>query len=175
MRNAVVRCDRLISLLAVLLLAGCTPRDPLDWKIDGRNANELQGWLDHTIEKMPAPLADEFSVAVVRIRDTTHGWTKANPEATTNPLCFRLHGRTVRDVLIEGLQLQADDLAARVKNDKANILRLIESDANTTRTPVAEARYQRQLERFRHQGELNERAYDALEKRISQLLAQPRN
>lgn len=162
---------RRVCWSVALALAGCTPRDALDWKVDGRNASELQVWLDCTIEKMPAPLADEFSVAVVRIRDTTHGWTKANPQATTNPLCLRLHGRTVRDVLVEGLRLQADDFAARVKNDKTNILRLIESTANAKLTPAEEARHQRQLQHLRRQGELNERAYDALEKRISQLLA----
>lgn len=165
------RLRLLLLLFLIAVLAACTPRDPLDWKIDGRNANELQGWLDHTLEKMPAPLAEEFTTAVVRIRDTTHGWAKADPEATSNPLCLRLHGRTVRDVLVEGLQLQADDFAARVKNDKENILRFLQSTGGADLPPSDQERRQSQLARLRRQSELNERAYDALEKRIGQLLA----
>lgn len=168
-----MRFAKTIFLFGALTLAGCTPRDPLDWKIDGRNGEELQGWLDNTLPQMPAPLADEFAGAVIRIRDDTHGWSKANPEATNNPLSLRLHGRKVRDVLVEGLQLQAGDLLSRVKNEKANILRLAQSLDRDDLTAPDRARLERQIEAFRRSSRTTERAFDALEKRINSLLGRP--
>jgi len=165
-----VRSAKSIVLLGALFLAACTPRNPLDWKIDGRNGNELQVWLDDAVAKMPAPLADEFASAVLRIRDDTHGWNKADPEATNNPLSLRLHGRKVRDVLVEGLQLQAGDLLSRVQNEKSNILRLAQSLERDEFAPADRARLERQIEVLRRSSRTTERAFDALEKRINALL-----
>lgn len=161
-----------VLLAAALAVTSCTPRDPLDWKIDGRNAEEIQSWIDHQLEKMPAPLADELAVALVRIRNATHGWNKADPLATNNPLSLRLHGRTVRDVLLEGLRLEADDYAARAKNDKDNILRFLKNVEDIDLDAPQHERLRRQLDRLQRQSEINVRAYEALEKRIGQLLAQ---
>lgn len=162
--------SRLIGL-SLLLFTACTPRDPLEWKIDGRNSAELQAWLVATIRRMPPPLADEFSTAVVRIRDDTRGWAKADPKATNNPLSLRLHGRKVRDVLVEGLQLQAGDFLSRVKNDQSNILRIAESLARDDLSPTERARLETQLYTVRRASRANERAFEALEKRINTLLS----
>lgn len=165
-----MRVSSLLACIALTLLTACTPHDPLDWKIDGRNGEELQVWLINTLPQMPAPLADEFSVAVVRIRDNTRGWSTADPKATNNPLSLRLHRRTVRDILVEGLQLESSDYLSRIQNDQLILLRISQSLEHDNLSAIERARLERKLSALRRDGGLHQHAFDAIEKRIKTLV-----
>jgi hypothetical protein len=167
-------CVFRVALLAVLVVStlGCRPREPLDWEVQGRNGYLLQEWIDDALEKMPRPLADEFVQALIVIRNDTHGWSTAAPDSPMNPLCMRLKGKTVREVLIEGLQLQNESRVSRIQNDLTQIARLFDSYNAETDEP-ARARLQRRITGLQQRVDREKIAAARIDHRIEELRRPP--
>jgi hypothetical protein len=115
---------RIVFLGIVLLLAGCSPRsaDPLDWKLEGSDADGMQTWLNANLPLLPAAVAPDLAMSISNIRFKLHG---RDANETSNLLARKLEGRTVRDVLIEGNQLGRDELVARLAHVNTNELDLV--------------------------------------------------
>jgi hypothetical protein len=157
-------------LLAILVgcVAGCRPRDPLEWRVEGRNGAQLQRWIDETVQRLPEPLNNEFVNAMLAIRDNTHGWSRPSPDSSMNPLCLRLRDRTVRDVMIEGHQLQIDARTSRIQNDLGQIARMFET-FNVEAEEAARARIQRRILGLQQRVDREKAAVADIEKRIMEL------
>jgi hypothetical protein len=164
-----MRFGHAVLLVAILIaVAGCRPRDPLEWRVEGRNSILLQSWIDETLAELPKPLNEEFAEAMLAIRDNTHGWSKAPPDSSLNPLCIRLRNHTVRDVLIEGMQLMSDHRVSRIQSDLSQIARLFDAH-NVETDDTTRARLARRVTNMQRRVDRDKEVVAALEKRIAEL------
>lgn len=144
-----LRVSQLVRLLLLLALGigltGCRSKDPLDWKVEGRNAIRLQEWLLETEAALPRALQQEFAWAFNNLATTTPNWRDQDPRSTRNPLCLRVQGLTIREILIDGYERSSRSLLSRIGNDQDNVRRLVENYATLESSRREEHHYQAQL------------------------------
>lgn len=156
---------------AALALSSCAPGDPLDRVVKAKTLNEYLWWEREELPKLDEPLRVEFVVAVNNIRATTP-WFKT---ATTidelndsrNPLCRRLHGKTVREVLIAGYEARREHLHSSIVTTMNNLQRLYERPDDGRSARRLEAVIKMHQEELKEQNAAIERA----EARIAALRA----
>jgi hypothetical protein len=115
-----------VWLALVTLLAGCgRGPDPLEWKVAAAQPTEMQQWLEENLPLMPPKIARELRACISNIQITLPPARTTEPLEQANKLCARLHGRTVRSILIEGNELSHRMLLARVKNRSEELVTLL--------------------------------------------------
>jgi hypothetical protein len=115
---------------------GCSPRDPLDWRISAKTPSHFEEWRDQDLVRLPAREQQEFNRAFTFFASTSpRALDTKDMGATNNPLCRRINGRTIRSVILEGLDLEKRALYARIYTESDNIAR----NANLTAKMDSEA------------------------------------
>ncbi len=135
----------------LLILAGCIPSgprdpDPLAWKVEADDGNELQAWFDTNLPLMPEETARELAVCFSNIRSLSYAGPNASPVAKANHLAHQLNGRTVRDLLIEGNEMGVRTLEREVDANADMLLRMVNATDGTE--PRVEAMIKRQRDRL---------------------------
>lgn len=151
---AASRCPTVFAfVVALLLAAGCTPRDPLDREVEGRTLAELHVWIVETQREAGPDLAQEIDLVFVNLAANTPRFQKPRHErdmhARGNALCQRVNGRRLRDVMIDSYQAANTALALQNNIDAQNLLRL-SGVVNTDRAETFEKRAEfvkREIER----------------------------
>jgi hypothetical protein len=114
----------------VLACVACRPADPLDWKISAKTPAKFEEWQSTDLRRLPEREQQEFNRAFNFYASTSpRGLAPKDMDETNNPLCRRLHGRTIRHVILEGYDLERRTLAARISTESDNIIRNAEQTA----------------------------------------------
>src|SRR2546423_648274 len=105
--------------LAGCCLSGCgEPADPLDRKVEADTPAEYNEWNHRTLPQLPEPLRSEFGHAFEEIVIVSgRAGTARNLEDSTDPVCRRLNGRTVRAAILDGYRLESDRLSRRLEQE----------------------------------------------------------
>lgn len=161
----------LTLLVAIALLSACARRDPdpLNWRLDAKSPEELREWSDASLPLMPPALREEFTACYNNILNSTSGWHSTSDQDVNNPVCLHLNHRSVREVVIEGLQLGRDALNARLdvlRNSELSLLKLSD-DAS----PAQQERLERQSEELKAAIEEGQKRLATVQKRIDALMA----
>src|ERR1051325_2435512 len=120
----------LVIAAGALAWAGCRPRDPLDWKISAKTPAHFEEWRDEDLVRLPTVEQAEFNRAFSFFAATApRALADKDMDATNNPLCRRINGRTIRSVILEGLDLEKRALYARIYTESDNIARNAELTA----------------------------------------------
>lgn len=127
---------RFLLTLAALALAGCVPADPLDWKISAKTPAQFNEWRDEDLPRLPAEVQKEFIHTFNFFAAQTPGVTSKRMDATDNPLCRRLHGRTIRNVIIEGYSLETTALLSKISTTSDNLLRNLQRSQTAAAAPA---------------------------------------
>lgn len=113
-----------------MLVTGCRPRDPLDWKISAKTPGHFEEWRDDDLVRLPAAEQAEFNRAFTFFSATApRALDEKDMSATNNPLCRRINGRTIRSVILEGLDLEKRALYSRIYTESDNLVRNAELTA----------------------------------------------
>jgi hypothetical protein len=113
-----------LLVIAASALAGCTPRDPLDWKISAKTPAHFEEWRDQDLARLPEAQQAEFNRAFSFFSSTApRALESKDMNATSNPLYRRVNGRTIRSVILEGLDLEKRALYARIYTESDNMVR----------------------------------------------------
>ena len=161
-----------LVLFACLALAGCTrSADPLDWKIEADDINELQGWFDRNLALMPDDLAREVLLSVNNIRASTHAGSLADPIAKANHLAHRLNGHTIRSVLIDGNEAGVRMLEARIQNGYDALQSMAKADDNLS--GEQRVQWQAQGKRLRDYQDTMKQTLEKAYRRLAELRASP--
>ncbi|HEY4302126.1 MAG TPA: hypothetical protein VGM73_14725 [Candidatus Didemnitutus sp.] len=155
------------------LLIGCSPRDPdpLTWQVEAGSPEKLTAWCDENLKLMPGPLRREFTMAFNNIVAKTPDWQARSSGQVNNPVCLHLDRRSVRDVVIEGLQLTRDEIGLHLDMMEHNDLTLLQAlgkgtDREEDLLEKREQQYRSLVDEIRKQR-------DSVQKRIDELMAAP--
>ncbi len=116
-------------LLAVAIFAGgCQPANRLDRVVRARTLAELRSWQDEIKRGAGASLEHEIDAVFMNLAATT---PRYRPPATErewhepgNPLCLRVNGKRLREVMIDSYTALSDALELSNNLDAENLLRL---------------------------------------------------
>jgi hypothetical protein len=109
------------AFLGLLLLAGCgRGADPLDWRIEAGDVNDLNAWLNANLPLMPEEVQSELTAAIQNIQSNI----PTTGPAGNRVLCRQLDGRSVRGVIITGYELGNSALARRIQTEDDALLGL---------------------------------------------------
>ena len=118
----------MLLLVALLGIAGCAPRDPLDRQVEARTLAELQAWIDETRRSVDAELAQEIDLVFVNLASETPRFRKPTTPRDMhqrgNALCMRVHGRPLREVMIDSYAAAIQTLTLQNNIDTENLVRL---------------------------------------------------
>lgn len=109
-----------------LALLGCIPADPLDWKVSAKTPNHYHEWRDTDFRRLSPEVRGEFDRTFNWFATLTPGGAKTDKLDQENALTRRLHGRTIRSVVLEGYQLETTALLSRISNTTDNMLRSLQ-------------------------------------------------
>jgi len=160
---------RLYLLTLCVVLAGCTPHDPLDWKVSAKTPEDFETWRDSHVQLLPDDLREEFT--------RSFGWfAKLSPGSvapssfndTTNFICRKLNGRMVRLVILEGYELETRELQARISTRSDNILKNIAMTEGIN-DPAIEQRFDRARRAQAESIETMEKRLRFIETRVNEL------
>lgn len=162
------------ALLALtLLLVACEPRNPLDWKVSADSPADFSGWCDRTYRRLPPDVAKEFATSLsalmaatpqARIKDEEVAWQNPN-----NPVCRQIDGRTVRDVIIEGLLERNAALLRRVNLNLDTVQRLTVQQAKLDPRSYDHERLGRMIDACRQFADLANAQVEKNSQRIAEL------
>ncbi|HVU19028.1 MAG TPA: hypothetical protein VHD32_19135 [Candidatus Didemnitutus sp.] len=157
--------------MVVTLFAGCSAHDPdpLNWQIEAKNPETLGEWMQKTMPLLPSELQEDLAESYTNIVARTPGSDASSDEQINNPVCLRLNHRTLREVILEGLQIGRDALNTRIdllRNSEIALLKQ-EEDAPPDRLVI----YEKRLKEYRAALEYANKELVPLQKRIDMLLA----
>ena len=137
-------------LTGSLLICSCRPKNPQEWTVHGPTPLKLEKWWEENRDLLPPQTARELREAIYIISSTT---VRPNTDYLTNdsndPLCRRVDGRKVRDILIEGYQISDESLLNKINIEETYLEQNIRRSARTDSAPKQKQfdqtiRYQRQ-------------------------------
>jgi hypothetical protein len=114
---------RLLLAVALAALAGCVPSNHLDWKISAKTLDHYDEWRADDFARFSPELRKEVNWALALISTQTPGLREKKTDRSNNAFCRRIHGRTLRSVLIEAYGFQSAGLHARISTTQDNLLR----------------------------------------------------
>lgn len=140
----------LIAGIFLSSLTGCNRRgsDPLEWRVRGRTPELLEIWVNESIERMPTELGKEYSAAVVTILNLTPRPPTQKRDDSSDPLCRRLDGHSVREIIIEADELEVNELRNRISLEYSNLTRLMQYPNLTAEQTASLERRQKRTEAF---------------------------
>ncbi len=162
------RSLRRVLLLVALALAGCQPKDPLDWKIGAGSPDAYNVWIERHHRLLPPELQHDFDRAFAVLQsDTATRLGTVDPQRVNYRLCPRLDGKTIRAAILESDQLESDALRTRISVTVDDIVR------NTKATESLQGR-RADLQRFADARAGQEAAIKAMRMRLNEIDAQVR-
>lgn len=127
----------LLWLSLLLLLCGCAPEDPLDRKIKAGTPREFSRWWDRTRGKLPDAERAEAYKLIRYLQDSTPRLKSMAAEDHYDPLCKRINGITVRQLMVLAYEDSTANLQNRVMLETGKLTdltnRIAESDDGTGR------------------------------------------
>ncbi len=104
----------LLWLSLLLLLCGCAPKDPLDRKVKATTPEEFARWWDRTQEKLPDAQRAEVYKLARYLQDSIPRTRTMRADDHTDPLCKRINGLTVRQLMVLGYEESSHNTRARL-------------------------------------------------------------
>lgn len=127
---------RIVPTVLLVSLLGCAARDPLDREVEAYNLAELRAWIADVHEDVDPELGKEIDLVFTNLASQTPRFRKPTTEREMlqrgNPLCQRVNGRRLRDVMIDSYSAAIMALTQQNNIDAENLLRL-SSVVNTDR------------------------------------------
>jgi hypothetical protein len=116
-----------LSFLACLMVAGCAPKDPLDWKIEADTPADFDDWWQQKKDLLPPSLAIELHATfkIISERVEPRGTPKI-PDDGLDPFCQRVNHWRIRDALLDGYMLANESLQSQVLIEQNKVLRYIQ-------------------------------------------------
>lgn len=169
-----VRRPARIALAVVgLIVAGCSPRDPLDRVVKAHSPAELKAWLSTVDAEVDPALAREIRQVFTYLATDTPRYRQPTTEfemhRAGNPLCRRVNGRRLREVMIDGYSARIDTLSLQNNIDTENLVRLA-AVANPERSEA----FQRRADEVRAIITQRDQRIRGYRERIASLQAPPR-
>lgn len=122
-----------LLLIAGLLLSGCgRSADPLEWKIEGQDINDLRKSTDRIVASLPAELSHEFVFCFSNIKADMIVTRPGTVKEQEDSLCRRMRDKSVREILIEGLELANRASEAQLAYHSDLLVRLLKRDDRAT-------------------------------------------
>lgn len=111
-------------LLFALLLAGCSPSDPLDQVVEASSKLDYDIWANHHLGALSPADAAHYTKAFdeLRIFSVTQ-WGGRPPEEQMKHVLDQIHGLKVRTVIAQGLLFANRRLELLVESDQATLQR----------------------------------------------------
>lgn len=115
------------GLALLVALGGCArpPADPLQLKVEAQHPQQLTRWNRRHLPRLPEELRQEYLTALQRI-DRATGHPRRPGERPTkdpfDPLCRRVHERTVRDVILDGYAARLETLEHKLARESRNLV-----------------------------------------------------
>jgi hypothetical protein len=103
-----------LSIVLVLVFGGCAPNDPLDRKIKADTPAEFARWWDRTREKFPDEQRTEIFRIIRYLQDSTPRLKAMSAQDHYDPLCKKINGLTVRDLMVLGYEDSIENLQKRM-------------------------------------------------------------
>jgi hypothetical protein len=143
------------------LLVGCgRPADPLDWKIDAPTPGRFNAWAEESLPYLTSDIRSEFN----------HVWhefvlvggragSARSMDDSSDPVCRRINGRTIRQALEYGYELERDRLNRKIDLESELLLHDLEksnTDENAftpNGAPAVIAFRRREIEQTKHRVE----------------------
>ena len=157
-----------LLVFAAFAFTGCQPKDPLDVKISASSPSDYNDWVGRHHPTLPLEVQQEFDRAFGKLMvDTGAKLGSTDTNKIQNWLCTRLHGKTIRSVILEGYQVEADSIRIRMVVTSDNIVRLVQSSGAPDLSTD-------QVQRYTSARTELEKAIETLRSRLSEIDAQVR-
>lgn len=160
----------LAALLGLFTLTACAPSDPLDELIDARTDLTYSQWSYRVIDQLPPRARQEFRDAQREILLTIQMKYAGLPPVEQRVMQRRLiHGRSAREVIIEGHQLRLTRLRAADADDTALLAVNAERILADNVSPSAAAYLAERLGPIKERQATRQREIAAIEQRLAEL------
>jgi hypothetical protein len=117
------------------MLSGCgRSADPLEWKIEGHDINDLRKSTDRIVASLPAELSHEFVFCFSNIKADMIANRPGTVKEQEDSLCRRMRDKSVREILIEGFELANRTSEAQLAYQSDLLVRLLKRDDRVTDT-----------------------------------------
>ena len=142
----------LLGAAALLLAPGCAPNDPLEGRIEAADYVGMSMWRADLGSRLePAELAD-LDLALQEIRYQVMAEGMSGSEAVEAGLIEKVHGKSVRDILLSGLRARL----ARVEREEMSIRLALPINAASVRRRTGVERLERKAQVEDQVGRLEE-------------------
>lgn len=123
----------LLCLLSLLLLAsGCAPKNPLDRKVRAGTPEQFFSWWDRTQKKLPENEREEVHEILLFLKQSTPRLRPMQEKDPNDPLCKRIDGLTLREVLVLGYQDKNHQVRMRLMRETGNLAPLVAMATDAT-------------------------------------------
>jgi hypothetical protein len=103
-----------LTTVLALLLTACAPKNPLAWTVKAKTPEVLSEWWEKTYPKLPPELATEVNDALLSLNRAIPRGRAQVENDHYDPVCKRLDGLTLREVLVESCRESNKSLLNRV-------------------------------------------------------------
>jgi hypothetical protein len=143
------------------LLAGCTrPADPLDWKIDAPTPGRFNAWAEESLPYLTSDIRGEFNHAWHEfvLAGGRAGYARSMDDSS-DPVCRRINGHTIRQALQYGYELEKDRLNRKIDLESELLLHDLQKNNAEENAPASDrsaaliARRRREIEQTKHRVE----------------------
>jgi hypothetical protein len=104
-----------LRFFVCLTVAGCAPKDPLNWKISAATPDDFNDWCQHKLHRMPQNLVIELNTSF----DIIFNKVELNRAAVVHdngfdPFCQRVNHLPIRDVIADACQIEDESLLSEI-------------------------------------------------------------
>ena len=115
----------------VLFLCGCAPKDPLDRKVKASTPEEFAHWWDRTQAKFPDAQRAEIYKLARYLQDSIPRVRSMRADDHYDPLCKRINGLTVRQLMILAYEESSYNIRTRVILETGKLPHLVDAVADS--------------------------------------------
>ncbi len=139
-RNPHFRPLRLLLAVAIMLLAACAPKDPLDLTIKAPTLGAFNDWWSDRRPDFPEDTAREFERAFQLLNTSTARLRPMRLEDPNDPFAKRLHRLSVRSVIISAYHERNEQLQREMLQEMESLSTLLKLPPEAANDPVQRRR-----------------------------------
>jgi hypothetical protein len=144
--------------LVCLMVAGCAPKDPLDWKISADTPDDFNIWCQRKTDRLPQNLIIELNTSFEIISNEVEPNRAVVHDNGYDPFCQRVNHHTIRDIIVDAYQIADESLLGEmIRTQDAKINNINRSTSVGT---VAEQ------DRFKQTIDYQQKRIDELDKEL---------
>ncbi len=124
-----------LGVFVCLMVAGCAPKDPLDWKIHADTPDDINDWWQRKKDLMPQNLAIELNASFETIFNKLEFQrVSIEPENGFDPFCLRVNHASIRDVIVDAYLIADESLLSKIITTQNELIKNVDLSASDDTT-----------------------------------------